>query len=121
MYTSEIRETDNDGKPVAVAPVLLTQVRAADDALRERLDYDSELEYTGRWVFPEQGKAILSIQVRIPNEAEAFAVSLLLNQQSAERFAGRAVQSVLIQADKALQARINRRLHNLLISTAEGE
>ncbi len=97
-------------------------MREADEALRERLGSDSELQYTGRWVFsvdPEE--AALSLQVTIPNESKVFAVILPFDQQSTERFASRAVQSVLVQADKALQARINRRLHDLLISTAEGE
>ncbi len=121
MYTSEIRETDQEGNPVAVAPALLARVREANDALQERLDTDSGLEYTGRWVFPESEKALFSIQVRVPNQPETYATSLLLNQYSADRVASRAVQSVLVMADRAIQSRIDRRLRDLRASTAEGE
>ena len=76
MYTSEIRETDHEGKPVAVSPVLLAQVRAADDALREQLRDETKLEYAGVWKFPDPDRATLSVTLSVPNLPEAFAVSL---------------------------------------------
>jgi hypothetical protein len=121
MYTSEIRETDQEGKPVTVSPALFERVQRADEALRERLDTESGLRYAGRWTFPKSEEALLSLTVQIPNRPESYAVSLPFNPQNAEAFPRQAVQSVLRQAAKAIQARFDRRLHDLLVSSAEDE
>ncbi len=121
MYTSEIRETDNDGKPVAVAPVLLTQVRAADDALRERLQDETKLEYAGVWKFPDPDRATLSLTVRVPVLPESFAVLLPFDPRRAEGFPSSAVRSVLRHASETNQAQLSRQIRELVASTTEGD
>jgi hypothetical protein len=123
MFNSEIHQTDHEGKPMSVSPSLLDRVHQTDKVLHARLGSGSNFEYTGRWVFPEPGKAMLSLQVKIPDEQETFTFSLSPNTLSGdlEGYVGRAVQMVLDQANKTLQARIDRRLHNLLVSSSQGE
>jgi hypothetical protein len=121
MYTSEIRETDHEGKPVAVSPALLARVRESDEDLRERVGTDPTLDYTGRWVFPEPEKALLSLTLRAPLVPDAFTVSLPFNPRNPEWFSHQAVQCVLSQAGDTIQARIDRRLRDLRDSTPEGE
>ena len=122
MYTSEIRQTDHEGKAVSVPPDLLERVRKADEVLRDRIGSESEFEYTGRWVFPDPEKAMLSLQVKIPGEPETFTFSMspnTLRQGAPEGFATQAIDKVLVQAGKALQARIDRRLRDLISGSEE--
>jgi hypothetical protein len=116
MYTSEIRETDLEGKPVTVSPSLLARVRETDEALREWLGTGFELEYTGRWTFPESEKAVLALQVRVPNEQETFSASIPLDRRGTDGFISRAVDTVLAQASKTISIRVRRQLHDLLVS-----
>jgi hypothetical protein len=116
MYTSEIRETDQDGKPIAISPTLLAHVRATDEALREWLGTGFELEYAGRWMFPEEEKAVLALQVRVPNESEPFTSSIPFDQRGTDRFIARAVDTVLAQAQKTISVRVRRQLHDLIVT-----
>jgi hypothetical protein len=121
MYTSEIRETDAEGRPVAVSPELLARVRAADDALRERLSIHERLEYTGRWNFPDIGRAQLALAVRVPNEPEPFAVSLPFARDDTDLFSMRAVHSVLRHASDVIQEQLSRGVRKLLAADVEDD
>jgi hypothetical protein len=124
MYTSEIRQTDHDRKPVAISPALLDRVRRTDQALRAHVGAKSNFQYTGLWVFPEPDKAMFSLQVKIPSEPEAYTFSLppnTLSQDDPEAFASQAVDMILVQAQKSLQASLARRLRELLTSDVGDE
>ena len=119
MYTSEIRETDDEGNPVPVSPALLTQVRAADDALREWLRDEIKLEYAGLWRFPEPNRATLALTLSVPNLPQSFAVSLPFDPRRVEQFTSGAVRSVLRYASETNQATLSRQIHQLVASTVE--
>ena len=124
MFTSEIRQTDQEGKPIRVSPNLMARVQKADDIFRARLEEsESKFSYAAQWVFPEPEKTMLSLQVRIPNKPETFTYGLSPNALTGdlEGFVGQAIQMVLGQANKDIQARIDRHLHNLLVSSSQEE
>ncbi|QJW98331.1 hypothetical protein [Frigoriglobus tundricola] len=121
MYTSEIRETDPEGKPVTVSPALLARVRETDDALRERLRKETKLEYAGRWTFPDPDRATFALTLSLPSISESFAVSLPYDPRGAERFPHRAVQAVLRHASEANQVKLSRQIRDLVASTIEGD
>jgi hypothetical protein len=114
MYTSEIRETDADGRVVVVSPALLARVREADAALREWLRDEFALDYAGRWSFPEAERAALDFQVRL-TDREAYTVSLPFDRQPPDGFAGRAVDAVLARARGAVSARLRNRVRDLIV------
>ena len=119
MLTSEIRQTDQDGKPVSVSPQLLERVYKTDKAMHDRLGGDgSDFEYSAHWVFPEPEKAMLLMQVKIPNRPDIFSYPLPPNTLAGdpEGFVGKAVDLVLSQAGKVLQSRIDKHLRNLIES-----
>jgi hypothetical protein len=121
MYTSEIRETDQEGKPVAVSPALLAQVRKADDALREHLRDETKLEYAGLWSFPDPNRATLALTLRVPILPEGFAVSVPFDPRRAERFPSNAVQTALRHASETNQAKLSRQIRELVASTIDIE
>lgn len=121
MYTSEIRETDSDGNPVAVSPALLAQVRDADDALREHLRERAALEYAGLWSFLDPNRAVLDLTLRVPILSEDFVVTVPFDPRRADRFAASAVQTALRHASEINQAKLSRQVRELVASTIEGE
>ena len=75
MYTSEIRETDHEGKPVAVSPALLARVHNTDEVLRSAWRQMPASSMSGGWVFPEPERgSSVPHTVRVPNEPEPFTV-----------------------------------------------